>query len=134
MINKKINGFFIHFSVWICFMLLPILFLNPSDMSNFYMGKWILNVIFAAVFFYLNIFFILPKFLQKDRWLLYFVMNILILFVSIIQQYASEQIFQGMVFDKENVSFLVICRALVIFFLIFFSSNRLYYRFVEANK
>jgi len=134
MINKKINGFFIHFSVWICFMLLPILFLNPSDMSNFYMGKWTLNVIFAAMFFYLNIFFILPKFLQKDRWLLYFVMNILILFVFIIQQYASEQIFQGMVFDKENVSFLVICRALVIFFLIFFSSNRLYYRFVEANK
>jgi len=134
MINKKINGFFIHFSVWICFMLLPILFLNPSDMSNFYMGKWILNVIFAAVFFYLSIFFILPKFLQKDRWLLYFVMNMLILFVMIIQQYASEQIFQGMVFDKENVSFLVICRALVIFFLIFFSSNRLYYRFVDANE
>ena len=134
MINKKINGFFIHFSVWICFIVLPILFLNPSNMSNFYMGKWTLNVIFAAVFFYLNIFFILPKFLQKDRWLLYFVMNILILFVFIIQQYASEQIFQGMVFDKENVSFLVICRALVIFFLIFFSSNRLYYRFVEANK
>ena len=134
MINKKINGFFIHFSVWICFMLLPILFLNPSDMSNFYMGKWTLNVIFAAMFFYLNIFFILPKFLQKDRWLLYFVMNILILFVFIIQQYASEQIFQGMVFDKENVSFLIICRALIIFFLIFFSSNRLYYRFVEANK
>lgn len=134
MINKKINGFFIHFSVWICFMLLPILFLNPSDMSNFYMGKWTLNVIFAAVFFYLNIFFILPKFLKKDRWLLYSAANILILILIIIQQYIAENIFQGMVFDKENVSFLIICRALVIFFLIFFSSNRLYHRFVEANE
>ena len=134
MINKKINGFFIHFSVWICFMLLPILFLNPSDMSNFYMGKWTLNVIFAAVFFYLNIFFILPKFLKKDMWLLYSAANILILILIIIQQYIAENIFQGMVFDKENVSFLIICRALVIFFLIFFSSNRLYHRFVEANE
>ena len=133
MISKKINSFFIHFSVWICFMLIPILFLNPSDMSNFYMGKWTLNVIFAAVFFYLNIFFILPKFLQKDRWLLYFAANILILIVIIIQQYIVENIFQGMVFDKENVSYLIMCRALVIFFLIFFSSNRLYYRSVEAK-
>ena len=133
MISKKINSFFIHFSVWICFTLIPILFLNPSEMSNFYIGKWTLNVIFAAVFFYLNIFFILPKFLQKDRWLLYFAANILILIVIIIQQYIVENIFQGMVFDKENVSYLIMCRALVIFFLIFFSSNRLYYRFVEAK-
>ncbi|WP_439506886.1 sensor histidine kinase [Sediminibacterium sp.] len=64
-----------HLAAWICFFSLPYLVFFPRlrdfSMSNHMLTVIILNNIMLVVFFYLNTQVLIPKFLIKEKWLLY---------------------------------------------------------------
>ncbi len=75
--NKKIFIILVHIIVWICFFMLPYIFSpQPKDISanvsRYMITLFIVINLFLLVFYYLNTLVLIPKFLFRRKWLLYF--------------------------------------------------------------
>jgi membrane protease YdiL (CAAX protease family) len=133
--TNKFENIFVHVFFWICCIVLPVLFINPAENGLNYFGKWTLDILFAAAYFYLNIYWIVPELLEKKRIKLYVFVSLLVCMNLIIQQYVTERVFNEMIFDNSNVSMLIIGRGLVSFMWIYAMSNGfVYMKYVKKNE
>lgn len=93
--NKKIVTFIAHIAAWSCFFALPYLVFFPRlrdfSMSNHQLATIICNNVFLVLFYYLNTILLIPKFLAKEKWLMYIVSIIgcLFFFLYIPRQIAT---------------------------------------------
>lgn len=74
--NKKtLVPIIAHLAAWVCFFTLPYLVFFPGlrefNMSNHAIANIICNNIFLVFFYYLNTQVLIPKFLVKEKWMLY---------------------------------------------------------------
>jgi hypothetical protein len=84
--QKKIFIVIAHFIAWVCFLVLPHIFSNqpkeqPSNISNHLLTLLIVINTLLVGFYYLNTLVLIPKFLFKKKWLLYFSLVLIYLFV-----------------------------------------------------
>jgi hypothetical protein len=117
-----------------CCVILPVLFLNPPEDGMQYLGKCVVNVSFAAAYFYLNIYWIIPEILEKKKIKLYVLMTALIALNIIVQQCITEFVFTPRVFAGTYSYALVIGRAIISFVLVYVMSNRLAYMELIRKK
>lgn len=93
--KKKVVPIIAHLAAWVCFFTLPYLVFFPGlrefNMSNHVLATIICNNIFLVFFFYLNTQVLIPKFLVKEKWLLYLlsIVGCLFFFLYIPRQIAS---------------------------------------------
>lgn len=73
--NKKIVTIIAHVAAWLCFFTLPYLVFFPRlrdfSLSDHQLASIICNNVFLVLFYYLNTQLLIPRFLAKEKWLLY---------------------------------------------------------------
>ena len=84
--QKKIFVVIAHIIAWVCFLVLPHIFSNqpkeqPNNISNHLLTLLIVINTLLVAFYYLNTLVLIPKFLFKKRWILYFSFVLIYLFV-----------------------------------------------------
>ena len=132
---KKIDLVLFHIFSWVCGIIIPVLFINPTESSVQYFQKWTLDVCFAAIYFYANIYWIVPRYLKKNRIKRYLFIHLLIGLLLIIQQYLTERFFNNLIFDTANVSRLIVGRGIITFLWIFVLSHRLsFMKYVRTGE
>lgn len=121
---------FVSFQIlfWICCAVLPVLFINPVIESTSFFAMWSVDVLFAAIYFYLNLYYLIPQILGKNKFVMYIFTSICICAFFIVQQYAVDRFFYRMIFDSYQKSYLLIGRSIVTFLLIFGVSSHISYR------
>jgi two-component system LytT family sensor kinase len=83
--QKKIFIVIAHIIAWVCFLILPHIFSNqpkeqPSNISNHLLTLLIVINTLLVGFYYLNTLVLIPKFLFKKKWVLYFSFVLIYLF------------------------------------------------------
>lgn len=82
--NQKIGTIVIHLAAWICILLLPMLLIYKQDAmhhpSNFNTIAFVvISIIYLIEFFYLNYYFLIPRFFVKKHFAIYASINLAIL-------------------------------------------------------
>ena len=132
---KKIDLVLMHLFSWICGIIIPVLFINPAESSVQYFQKWTVDICFSALYFYFNIYWIIPEFLKKKRLKMYLFINLLIGLGLVFQQYLTERFFNNLIFDTTNVSMLILGRGVITFIWFFVLSNSFSYtEYIRENE
>lgn len=109
--NKKTVTFIAHVAAWICFFTLPYLVFFPRmrefNISNHQLATIVCNNVFLVLFYYLNTLLLIPKFLAKEKWLLYVlsIVGSLFIFLYLPRQIAML-IAEPEVFNPNNREFI----------------------------
>lgn len=109
--NKKIVTFIAHVAAWICFFALPYLVFFPRmrefNISNHQLATIVCNNVFLVLFYYLNTLLLIPKFLAREKWLLYVLSIVASLFIFLyLPRQIATLIAEPEVFNPNNREFI----------------------------
>jgi sensor histidine kinase YesM len=104
--NSSVLKFAIHVTVWLIVFALPFILSTEENFSwdIYSRGPW-LPIIFAVVTFYFNFFLLIDKFLLKKKYLIFFLINILIIvgFIFLLDYIRFLTMHAMPDFDPENI-------------------------------
>lgn len=109
--NKKIVTFIAHVAAWICFFTLPYLVFFPRmrefNISNHQLATIVCNNVFLVLFYYLNTLLLIPKFLAREKWLLYVLSIVASLFIFLyLPRQIATLIAEPELFNPNNREFI----------------------------
>lgn len=86
---------FIHLAGWCLFLLLPLIFYPIRFTNNRFLYGELLGKLLPIGFFYLNYYYLLPRFFEKKKWLTYFLLVLGCLLVTMVQEALIRQQMPG---------------------------------------
>jgi len=94
---------FAHALGWVLFLTLPLWLYQLEFKYDFFLFKEVVNKLFLIGLFYLNYFYLLPRFFEKRKALHYLASLFLIMSILVLQQVVSEEIFFRYASGNNNI-------------------------------
>ncbi len=101
--RNKLFNIGLHIAVWTCFLFFPFFIYRIRIQHPWFFAREIVDNLFLIGVFYLNFYFLIPRFFTVKKIVYYLSFVLLVLLFVIMQQAVSEYVFWK-VYAKENVA------------------------------